>query len=440
LTRHLGVADYGSYVVVGSLITIAMIFADGGLGTAAVAEYAVRDSSGRRSLVEALVAARLVTSAIAGAGVVVFALVAGYDSSLVIGTALGAIGLVLTVAQQTYAIPLGGALRLELTTALGVLRQGLTTLGILLLIAAGAGLLAFFLLPIPVGIVVLGATVLAVREYGGVRPKFDRREWRYLMREAPAAVTSLVGALFYRIAIVMTSLLATAQQTGYFGVSLQVVEVFITVAVLIGGSALPLLARAADNDRPRLALAFRQLFDVSVVLGIGTAFVLVVGAEPIIAFIGGAQFVPAVPVLKIQGLAVALTFLVMLFSYMLWALRARRQLVACNLVGVCAAIVLVSVLVPLREAKGAAVAMLISELLLASCLGVALLGGRRDLWPSLRTAAKALIALAVAIAFALLPVPRLLAVLVGAAAYVVVLLVLRAIPRDVWSAITRARS
>ena len=50
LTRHLGVTDYGSYVVVGSLITIAMIFADGGLGTAAVTEYAVRDTSGRRSL------------------------------------------------------------------------------------------------------------------------------------------------------------------------------------------------------------------------------------------------------------------------------------------------------------------------------------------------------------------------------------------------------
>jgi len=379
LTRHLGVTDYGSYVVVGSLITIAMIFADGGLGTAAVTEYAVRDTSGRRSLMEALVAARLVTSAVAGAGVVLFALVAGYERVLVIGTALGAVGLVLTMLQQTYVIPLGAALRLELTTALGILRQAITVMGILLLIAAGAGLLAFFVIPIPVGLVVLATTLLAVRRYGGLRPKINRGEWRYLLRELPAAATSLAGALFYRIAIVMTSLIATAQQTGYFGVSLQVVEVFITVAVIIGGSALPILARAADNDRQRLAFAFRQLFDVSVMLGLGTAFVLVVGAKPIIAFIGGPEFAPAVPVLKIQGLAVALTFLVMLFAYMLWALRARRQLVVCNVAGVCAAVVLIAVLVPLREARGAAIAMLISEFFLASCLAVALLGRRRDL-------------------------------------------------------------
>ena len=31
LTRHLGVVDYGSYVVVGSLIAVAVIFADAGM-------------------------------------------------------------------------------------------------------------------------------------------------------------------------------------------------------------------------------------------------------------------------------------------------------------------------------------------------------------------------------------------------------------------------
>jgi O-antigen/teichoic acid export membrane protein len=176
-----------------------------------------------------------------------------------------------------------------------------------------------------------------------------------------------------------------------------------------------------------------------VILGLGTAFVLVVGAEPIIAFIGGSEFAPAVPILRIQGLAVALTFLVMLFSYMLWALRARRQLIVCNLAGVCAAIALIAVLAPLREAKGAAVAMLISEFLLLSCLAVALLWSRPDLWPSLRTTVKALVAIAIAAAFAFMPISRLLAVTVGATAYLIVLVVLRAFPRDAWSALLRRR-
>jgi O-antigen/teichoic acid export membrane protein len=434
LTRHLGVADYGSFVVVGSLVAIAAIFADGGLNPVGIREYTVRDAESRRRLLQNLLSARLAASALAGFGAVLFAVVAGYEHVLVVGTALGAVGLTFTMAQRTYAIPLVAALRLELTTALDLLRQALLVAGIVVLVASGAGLLAFFVLPLPVALAVLVATLFAVRGYGVTRPTVRRQESRYLLGEMPAAAASVLGALFYRVAIVMMSLLATAQQTGYFGVSLQVVDVFIAVPTIIGGSALPVLARAADTDRQRLASAFRQLFDASVVLGIGAAFVLVVGAQPIIAFLGGAEFAPAVPVLRIQGLAVAVTFLVTLFGYMLWVVRARRQLVMGNLIGFVAAIALTAALVPVWEARGAALAMLIAESILASWLGMALLRQAPESRPSLRTFAKALAAISVSVGIALTPLPPLVAVVLGGSAYVVMLVVLRAIPLDVWRA------
>ena len=110
LTRHLGVADYGSYVVVGSLIAIAVIFADAGMTAVGIKEYSVRDASGRTRLLQNLVSARLAASAAAGTGVVLFALAAGYAPILVAGTTLGAVALVLSIAQRTYAIPLAGRL------------------------------------------------------------------------------------------------------------------------------------------------------------------------------------------------------------------------------------------------------------------------------------------------------------------------------------------
>ena len=252
--------------------------------------------------------------------------------------------------------------------------------------------------------------------------------------EMPAAAAATLGALYYRVAIVMMSLLATAQQTGYFGLSLQVVDVFIPITALIGGSALPLLARAAETDRQRLSFAFRQLFDVSVILGIGSAFVLVAGAEPIIAFLGGRDFEPSVAVLRIQGLAIAATFLVTLFGYMLWAVRARRQLVIGNLFGFSLAVLLTAALIPGWDAKGAALAMVVAESLLAIWLGVALLGRRPDLRPSPRTSVKALVAVTVAAGIALSPMPPLAGVILGSAGYLVVLLLLRAIPFEIWRA------
>ncbi len=438
LTRHLGVVDFGYFVTVGSLITIVMILADAGLTAVGVREYAVRDAIGRHRLMRNLVAARLVVATVGAVGAVLFTLMADYDSVLVAGTALGGVGLILNMARQTYVIPLTAELRLGLATLLDLLRQALTVIGIVVLVIAGAGILAFFVLPIPVGIAMLATTLFAIKGHRGLRPRADRDEWRYLLAETlPAAAASVLASLFYRVAIVMMSVIATAVQTGYFSVSFRVVEAFVAVPSLIVGSAYPVLSRAADTDQQRLSRGFQRLFDVCVVLGAWTALALAVGAEPVVDFIAGPDFAPAVPVLQIQGLALAATFLVTLFASTLWVVRAKRQLVIGEVVGVTCAIALTGALVPLAEAKGAAIAMLGAETLLAVWLATALVRLRPDLRPSLRVVPKVVLALAAGAAFWFAPLPDLVAVVLGSVAYLGVLLVLRGIPVEVWHAILR---
>jgi O-antigen/teichoic acid export membrane protein len=437
LTRHLGVVDFGYFVTVGSLIMIVTILADAGLTTVGVREYAVRDAQGRQRLMRNLVAVRLIVAVLGAVGALLFALVAGYDDVLVAGTAFAGAGLVFIIAQQTYVIPLTAELRLGLATMLDLLRQALTVAGVVALVIAGAGLLAFFILPIPVGVLVLIVTLLIIRGHRRVRPRADREEWRYLLAETlPAAAASVLASLFYRVAIVMMSVIATAVQTGYFSASFRVVEAFVAVPSLVVGSAFPVLSRAADTDRQRLSYGFQRLFEVCVILGAWTALALAVAAEPVIDFVGGADFAPAVPVLQIQGPALAATFLVALFGSTLWVVRAKRELVIGNVVGVAAALILTGVLVPIAEAKGAAIAMVCAESLLATWLGVALLRPRPELRPSLGVVPKVLVALAAGLALAFTPLPDLFAVVLGSAAFFGILFLLRGIPPEIWRAVT----
>jgi O-antigen/teichoic acid export membrane protein len=436
LTRHLGVADFGRYVTVVSVIVIVTILADAGLTTVGVREYAVREADGRHRLMRNLVAVRVVVATIGGVAAVLFALAAGYGDVLVAGTALGGVGLIFTMAQHTYVIPLTAELRLGLATMLDLLRQALTVAGVVALVVAGAGLLAFFVLPIPVAIVVLAVTLLAIPSHRGVRPGADRGEWQYLLAETlPAAAASVLASLFYRVAIVMMSVISTAVQTGYFSASFRVIEALVAVPSLVVGSAYPILSRAAETNQQRLSYGFQRLFEVCVILGAWTALALAVGAEPVIDFIGGDDFAPAVPVLQIQGPALAATFLVALFGGTLWVVRLKRQLVIGNVAGVAAAIVLTGVLVPIADAKGAAIAMLGAETLLACWLGVALLRARPDLRPSLGVLPKVLVATAAGAAFGLTPLPDVAAVAFGSVAYFGILLVLRGIPAEIWRAV-----
>lgn len=431
LTRHLGVADFGGYITVLSLAAIVSLVADAGLTVIGVREYAIRGAEGRHQLIANILSLRLL---IAASGMLLatgFAVVAGYESSLVAGTALAGVGVLLASIQQTYTIPLASELRLGLVTGFDLLRQALSVGAILVLIAVGAGVTAFLAVPIPVGIAVAVVTAIAIRGAAALLPTLDRAEWRRLLRETlPVAAASILAALFYRVAVVMMSVLSTDAETGYFAASFRVIEVIIPIPSLITFTAFPILVRAAVDAQDRLVYGMQRLFEIGLILGAWAAMTLVVGAEPVIQFIGGDEFDPAVPVLQIQGIATAASFLFAVWAAGLWAIGAQRSLLVATVVGVVSVGVLTAALAPAEGATGAAIAMTLSETLLAAVAGL-LLMRRRDLRVKLGIVPKVALALGAGLLVSLVGLPQIALVVLATLAYFGVLALLGGIPPDI---------
>jgi O-antigen/teichoic acid export membrane protein len=440
LLRHLGVVDFGHYVTVVSLVAIVSLVSDAGLTVVGVREYSTRDAEGRRRLMENLVALRIAVTLVGVVLAVAFALVAGYEQPLVVGTALAGVGLLLTMVQQTYTVPLNAELRLGLITGIDLLRQFLTVVAIVGLVIAGATLVPFLAIPIPVGIVLLLVTLWAIRRRAELTPLIDRAEARYLLKETiPAATASALANLFYRVAIVVMSLIATEQQTGFFSASFRVIEMIIPIPSLIIGAAFPILARAATEDLDRLAYALQRLFEIGLILGCGAALVVVVGADVIIEFLGGDEFAPSAEVLRIQGLALAASFIFPVWAAGLWVLRSLRSLIAADLAGVALAIGLTAVLGAAEGAVGAAIAMTVSEVLLVAFCGFALMR-RPRLRVSTAVVPKVALALAPGAAPLLLPVHDVIKTVLAALLYFGVLALVRGIPPDIWESLLKRRS
>jgi O-antigen/teichoic acid export membrane protein len=430
LLRHLGVADFGGYAAVTSLITIAALFSDAGLTIIGIREYAVRDEEGRERLMGAMLSLRLGFALCGALAATVFAVVAGYSNALVLGTALAGVGLVLFFVQQAFTVPLFAQMRLGFVTALELLRQALTAVFTVALVIVGASVTAFLAVSIPVGLIVAAVTLVSIRGHVATRrPGINMPEIRFLFREVLAiGGASILASLFYRIAIVVMSVMSTTTQTGYFAASYRVIEVIIPLPSLINSAAFPVLSRAATDSPRRLAQGVRQIFDINLILGCGGALLVWLGAAPIIAFLGGDAFKPAVSVLQIQAFAVVATFVFAGFSGALVAIRGQRGLFRAALVGCVLALVLSCLLVPIGGATGAAIAMTVSETVLAFAAGVALLRHRPQLRPRLTIVAKVLAALAPGVAAALMGLETELLLPLATVAYVGVLVALRAVP------------
>ena len=111
LLRHLSVTDVGRYVTVMSLLAIAGSLSDTGLTVIGQREYATAPSPGARDRVlGSILGARLILAPLAVFAAALFALLAGYDGTMVRGTLIAGAGIVLVAVATTLSLPLSNAL------------------------------------------------------------------------------------------------------------------------------------------------------------------------------------------------------------------------------------------------------------------------------------------------------------------------------------------
>lgn len=441
LIHHLGFSEYGHYVLVISLVTIVQGVTDVGLGQIGVREFATRAGQDRELLMRNLLGVRFGLTSVGVLLATVFAALAGYPDAVLLGTFFAGIGMVLTVVQGSFAIPLAAQLRLGWVTALELLRQALSVAAIVVLVLQGAKLLAFLTISIPVAVVVLGATVVLVYGTMPMRPAFQRDEWSALIRAVlPFAAAVVIGTLYLRITVVLMSLLASAKQTGYYSTSYVVISVLVAIPPLTVGSTLPVLARAARDDRERLGYVLQRLFEVTSMIGVWLGLSFALGAGFVIRVLAGGSSPVAVDVLEIQSLALVTSFVASSWQYALLSLHRHHALLLVSIGSLTMSVLLTLILVPLLQARGAALAFSGAEIVMAASSYVALRHARQDFSFSMRVPLRILIAALLASSVLLVPdLTSLTRSLIASVIYFAVLLALRAIPDELMHALHRPR-
>ena len=441
LFRHLGVADSGRYVTVLALMAIVIGVTDIGLTTIGVRELAVRHESEKRRLMRDLLGLRLSLSVVGVAVATLFAIVAGYDHEMVIGGLLAGVGVVAASVQSTLGVALMVELRYGWLTLLDILRQALLVAGILILVAAGAGIVPLLALQAPSVLIVLALTAWLVRGNVPLLPAFEWERWRALLREViPFAAATIIGAVYFRASLITLGLVSTETETGYFGAAFRVSEVLLLVPSLVVGAAFPIFARAARDDHDRLRYGVDRVFGASTVLGGLVMVLLILGAPFVIDVVAGPDFGPSAGVLRIQALALALSFAATTLFYGMLSLRMHSGILVIASTVLVVNVALAAALGSAHGAVGAAWATVASEL--AGLLVALLLLARshRSIVPSLGVVVRVIVASGCALLVVLIPgLPSIAAAAIGGVVYAGLAFAVRAVPAELLEAFARRR-
>jgi O-antigen/teichoic acid export membrane protein len=214
-------------------------------------------------------------------------------------------------------------------------------------------------------LVAIVAGLLCWWRVGFPRPHRAMREeiLPLLRASAPVALLAILGILYQRLSLLMLPALGGVVMTGWFAAAARSVE----AAKLFHVSAFTALYPEMSRAEPRRD--FRPSFRLLLAGAAGIALGLTVLAGPLVRLLFGADYLPAVPALRILAWTLV-PYTVTTFLSLAFLAAGREQPILRGLVaGLLALAALNLVLVPRAGLVGAGVAFLLAETAQAAVLG-----------------------------------------------------------------------
>ncbi len=440
LLRHLGVADYGRYGTVAALMGLVLGITDGGMTAIGTREVSILPPGIRREQLASSLMTLRALAATAGVVVAIIFAIISYDPFLALGAALIGVSVVLQSTQAMATVPLLADLRAAPIALFDGVRQLLTLLGVLALVVAGATLLPFFALQIPVVAITLLITFIYVRRTFALGFSFHRPHLAHLLRETlPMSVAVVLNSLYLGAMVVVVSLLTNDVETGIYAAPARIMEVLVFLAATMISMAIPVLAVSGAEDRERFRSGLQLLLQSGLAVAVAIALALIAVAPELITLIGGVQFEASRTVLQIQAIALVGIFANQALQFALVTLKAQRRLIYANAIALAALLIGGVVLVSAIGPEGGATAVVIGEAVLTMALLVALARTDRNAMPSGAFAIRLAISTALGAVVIFLPMNGWLQACIAVIVFSIAAIATKAVPRESVAALTSRR-
>ena len=379
LVRVLGVETYGLWSYVAALAAVLGTFADPGITTHITRQVAARRLDAAELLADYF-ALRLCGMVI-GAGLVLA--LAHWEPRADIARLLRAYGIGLLMVNLASSDHFLTALELfHIRSMLIVGQQALYAVVVFLAVRNPADVLW-----IPAGILstslLTGLVGWAILFRQGFRIRFNVQPARWKQILVPSlhyAASSLMSSLYHRAGHVLVRWLLGGYALGLYAAAVRLVDLlrgFVTTIVYV------LTPRLAFDSQslPSLKRTSRLVVAVMAATSIPMAVGLLVTANRFMAWVLGASYVPAVPLVQwMSPYIVAASAASLLAGTILYAMGRHRAYFAATAGGALGGVLLYLVLIPAFGLIGAGAAFVLAELIVALIAFGLLPEQLRDLW------------------------------------------------------------
>jgi O-antigen/teichoic acid export membrane protein len=193
------------------------------------------------------------------------------------------------------------------------------------------------------------------------------RAWRELTRESmPFAVQDVFTVMLFRIDAIILAAIATQAAVGRYGAAYRLFESTLFISISLASAFAAMYTYLGPDTEPSIRAIFQRSIKLSLVALVPIAVAFGLLAEPLTRLVFGAGLEPAADALRILAPAVVMMGIVTLSSSLFVSRHDPRRMVRVTALMGVLNIALNLALIPALEEKGAAIAMLVTEVLYAA--------------------------------------------------------------------------
>lgn len=361
LTRYLGPAGFGDYIIIFTFWYIFMVLADLGLYSITVREISQNDDRESDILSNALTLRMVSAAAIFLCGIIAVFFFP-YKIDVKVGVIIASFGFWALFSAQVLLGLFQKKLSID-RTALADMLGRIVQLALIIFLIKGNYSLLYIIMAFSISaFIIFLANIWFVRKFVSLAIAADLNLWKKMLREGwPLALSAILVMLYFRLNIITLSLIKGEEAVGYFGAAYKVLENVIFFPAMLVGLVMPMMSKAAKDDMNKFKDILNKVSRVLILLLAPLTAITVILSDEIIQIIAGKNFGESAGALNILIFASAMIFLATLWSNAIVALGKQRKLVKIYFIGAAVNFAANLILIPRYSYIGAAWSTLATE-------------------------------------------------------------------------------
>lgn len=326
LSRALGDAEFGRLHLALSLTMIVGVVAEFGLAQV-LARAVARDPARARPYVRRSLAVVAALAVVVYAGLLGLVSRLGYSDDVHRLVAILGVLVLAEAMSQLLSALFQAHERMQVPALARVAGNAFTLAGVLPLVSLGYGAGAVATVMVVAAFVRVGIQAACARRLSGLRAASGAspRGAQLLLAGLPFLLAQVLGMIVFRIDVVMLGRLTSDATVGWYGAASRLMEAFNFLPQMLTAATFPVAARLWITAPSEFRVTMRKTLRLLLVVTVPVSVVLLVDAEAIVGLLFTLErYGPAVPILRIHALSLALVFLDFYLAGILMAVGRER--------------------------------------------------------------------------------------------------------------------